>query len=340
MAKVSKTINLVGKESAKETLNLIDRDLKKYKQDIDKILGKLQRWDRRLSNENKELYLKEAYIKIMEFRTYLLGEDNRIQYRLYIRDDKNNDLTSVQIVNINEEQLMSIVNRDGTSLRLKRNLDAVKKEQYQDFKRQQVFNKHMGNISKGLEHPSRSPNNYVVTQGVIEKYAKTKQYGKNGKLLAIGLSNLAYQEDNKAGKSAYTLKLFNRGWIYQAFDATVEEFDQKTTGFSENVSLDEFHKKYFTESLDYDNVVGFKGGDVGLTQIKANMAALMSKTTLIKYLKIIQNALDMKIKGVNVNSEEELANYLLSHFMTGKIEKIQINYAIQQIDNAIKNLTN
>lgn len=337
MAKNNKIMNQVGEYFTEETLNLINKDLIKYKQEINIILGKLQRWDKRLSATNKELYLKEAYIKIMEFRTYLLGKDNEIQYRLYIRDNKNDDLTKAQIVNINEEQLMTVVNRDRTSLRLKQNLDLVKQEQYNDFKRQQVFNKHMGNISRGLEHPSKSPSNYVVTQEVISKYAETKQYGKDGKLLAIGLPNLAYQEDTKAGKSAYTLKLFNRGWIYQAFDATTEAFDKEKKGFSEIVTLDEFHKKYFTESLDYDNIVGFKGGDVGLAQIKANMAALMSKTTLIKYLKIIQEALDIKIKGKDTNLEE-LTQYLLSHF-TENIDEAAMSYAKSQLEDMVKKLT-
>lgn len=328
----------VGESLAKDTLTSIDTNLIKYKEDLDIVLGKLQRWNRRLSNENKELYLKEAYKKIMEFRTYLLGQNNAIQYRLYIKGDKNEDLTDVQIVNINEQQLMTVVNRDRTSLRLKQNLDAVKDEQYNDFKRQQVFNKHMGNIARGLEHPSRSSTNYVVTQDVIKRYATAHKTGADGNALAIGLPNLAYQEDTKTGKSAYTLKLFNRGWIYQAFDATVEDFDEQKRDL-EIITLDEFHKKYFTESLNYDNVVGFKGGDVGLAQIKANMAALMSKTTLVKYLKIIQDALNMKIRGESA-SMEELSKYLVSQFKETDIDSTVEKYVTKQLENLFAKLTN
>lgn len=334
-----KIIQQAGENFAEETLSLIDIDLSHYKRDIDEILGKLKRWNSRLSSSNKELYLKEAYQKIMEFRTYLLGKENEIQYRLYIRGDNGDDLTDVQIVNLNEKQLMTIVNRDRTSLRLKQNLDAVKNEQYNDFKRQQIFNKHMGNISTGLEHPSRSPNNYVVTQDVIKRYAKIHKRDVDGNLLAIGLPNLAYQDDTTKGKSAYTLKLFNRGWIYQAFDATVEDFDANGQNL-EIVTLDDFHKKYFTDSLNYDNVVGFKGGDVGLAQIKANAAALMSKTTLVKYLTIIQDALNQKIKGQDSKSSEELTKYLVSQFKEGEIEDSVYNYATKQIQNLTTKLTN
>ena len=323
---MARTKNIVSQSAdsfAEDTLSFINRDLIKYREDISIILSKLERWDKRLSSFNKELYLKEAYAKIMEFRTFLLGRSNQIQYRLYIKNDKGEDLTNVQIVNINEQQLMTVVNRDRASLRLKQNLDAVKEEQNKDFKRQEIFNKHMGNIQRGFEHPSRSPKNYVVTRDVIDKYSNNKNF----------LSNIAFLEGNKIIK----LKLFNRGWIYQAFDATVESFEEEKQDLN-IVTLNSFHKKYFTESLGYDNIVGFKGGDVGLVQIKANMAALMSKTTLIKYLKIIQDALDMKIKGQET-SINELSNYLVSQFKKGEIDEALNEYATKKITDLLSNLT-
>ena len=334
-------LDSVGSVFAKETLNLQREKFKVFKTDINDIIINLEKWSN-MSGKDKEYYLKAAYVKIMEFRSEILGINNKIQYRLYIRSDGNN-LSDVQIVNVNEEQLMSVVNRDRTSLRLKQNLDAVKQEQFNDFRRQRIFNTHMKNIEKGLEHPKRSPKNYVVTQEVIAKYAKEHKIGPNGQLLAIGLHNLAFQDDTVKGKSAYTLKLFNKGWIYQAFDETVETLDRKKNGLSESVSLDEFHKEYFTESLNYDNVVGFKGGDVGLAQIKANMASLMSKTTLLKYLKIINNILNFKTsENGNIATNQELKEYIISNFINTKTDIISnnLNKIIDiEIEEVLKNLT-
>ena len=87
-------------------------------------------------------------------------------------------------------------------------------------------------------------------------------------------------------------------------------------------------------------MVVFKGGDVGLTQIKANAAALMSKTTLVKYLTIIQDALNQKIKGQDSKSSEELTKYLISQFKEGEIEDSVYNYAAKQIQNLTTKLTN
>lgn len=324
-----KIIKQIGENFAEETLSLINIDLNRYKQDIDEILGKLKRWNKRLSNVNKELYLKEAYQKIMEFRTFLLGKENEIQYRLYIRDKKEDDLAKVQIINLNEKQLMKVVGRDRDSLRLRQNLQLAIDDQAKDFKRQQIFNTHMENIKTGFEHPSGSPSNYVVTKNVINLYFENKKF----------LNNIAYLQDT--GEIA-RLKLFNRGWIYQAFDSTVEDLDSQNYDLNEDTAIIKqlFHKHYFTESLSYDNLVGFKGGDVGLTQIKANAAALMSKTTLVKYLTIIQDALNQKIKGQDSKSSEELTKYLVSQFKEGEIEDSVYNYAAKQIQNLTAKLTN
>lgn len=335
-------INQSSSYYTEDTNKFLQLDLHKYQKEIQKLLHNLERWNRRTSGEKKEMDLKLAYMKIMEFRNYMLGENNQIQYRLYIRSDEN--LSGVNIVNISEKELMSVVNRDRTSLRLKQNLDAVQQEQYKDLYRQNIANKHMINIQSGLEHPSRSPQNYIAAQSVIKKYAKEHRKGPDGRFLAIGLNNLAYQDDTIKGKSAYTLKLFNRGWIYQAFDETIERIDFQRKGFSEEVSLDEFHKVYFTESLNYDNLVGFKGGDVGLAQIKANMASIMSKTTLIKYLKIIDNILSIKItEDGSPVSKDELKQYIISSFTDTQHDTIgeTLDKIIDiKVNKIIKSLTN
>jgi hypothetical protein len=53
----------------------------------------------------------------MKFRTFLLGEDQTIKYRIYLRSE---NLDDVRIVDIPEEELMKHVERSGNTLRLKR----------------------------------------------------------------------------------------------------------------------------------------------------------------------------------------------------------------------------
>ena len=300
----------IAQDFASETKNFLDLNIQEEIILVKEILLKLNSWNSNTSGQEKESNLKDAYSKIMEFRTLILGSTSEIMYRIYIRGDIE-DINNAQIVTIKEKDLMKIVGRDRSSLRLKQNLDIILAEQNKDSKRQAIFNKHFSNISKGLEHPSRSPKNYVVTQEVIKKYGSGLQ-DRQGNYLAWGLNNLAYQTPSKKGKSAFTLKLFNRGWIYQAFDMTTEEMIKNGDDFNATTSYEKFHRLYFTKNLDYDNVVGFKGGDVGLMQIKSNMASLMSKTTLVKYLQIILDILTLD----GFNDKTSLINFIKDKFTT------------------------
>lgn len=310
---------------ADNTITSIAFDLNNYSKNINTALDQLKSWNSSLNSAEKEYWLKDAYTKIMDFRNYLLGNNNTIFYRLYIRDKGAGDDLKATIVTLNEQQLMDLVNRDRSSLRLKQNLEAAITEETQDLKRQAIFKMHIDNIQNGFEHPSNSPQHFVVTNKVRQKYAKNLQF----------LNNIAFlNSDNTIRR----LKLFNRGWIYQAFDATVEAFDQKEDLMT--VSKPRFHRKYFTEELKFDNTVGFKGGDVGLAQIKANMAALMSRKTLIKYLTIIKDALEQKKQGEKV-SAEVLTDYLLSQFKENNIDEELKNNVIEKVDKLFKaSLTN
>lgn len=325
-------LNNAGDFFTNDSGNLININLIQYREQLNTVLKGLLNWNRYTNKANKEALLKNAYITIMQFRTYLLGSNNQIFYRLYIRNEK---LNTVSIVNLSEQQLMEFVTRDRTSLRLKQNLNAAINDTTQDSYRQAIFNKHHDNIMQGFETATNSTMKvYVVTKEVINKYdGETSEKVKN----------LVFQKAySKKGPYPYTRRIFNRGWIYQAFDETIENL-----GNDNNQLMDEsiFHQYYFTEALKYDNVVGFKGGDVGLAQIKANMASIMNKNTLIKYLKIINNILNLKIQEnqSGTSSKEELKQYIISNFtqLNGTAIDASINDSIDSaIDKIVQYLTN
>ena len=245
------------------------------------------------SRKNLTPHMKTAYSTIMGMRSLLLGSQENISYRLYIR---NGDMSNVRVVDISEDQLMSMVERSENTLRLKKTLNDIDSS-YNNTEIQKLFDQHFANIQRSLKHISG--NNFAVPVGRISDLVSGPE----------GVGNLYWQTNNTRGKSAYTPKLFNRGWIYQAFDATINSLYKKSLDF-ESVSSQSFRHEYFMNQLKYDNVIGFKGGDVGLNQIKSNMASLMSITTLISYLKILEEILTPE----NYNNKAELKQKILISF--------------------------
>ena len=269
------------------------------------------------NRNNLTANMKIAYLTIMKFRTLLLGESSTINYRLYIR---GSSLDKVRVIDIPESKIMSLVERSGDSLRLRRTfgeIDAI----YNNTEVQALFDQHFKNISNSFKHISG--NNYVVPFSNVRDIISTR----------VGQSNLYWQDqDGPRGKSAYTPKFFNRGWIYQAFDATINDLYKDQ---SEEISISQFRYAYFTKHLAYDNVIGFKGGDVGLNQIKSNMANLINITSLINYLEIIDNILN----PINFQNSLQLSEYIKSKFTTQENLSVDIaNYTDQIADKLFQTL--
>lgn len=267
----------------------LKQDLNNLKQDL--ILAKSYK-----NRDNLTANMKKAYTMIMKFRSFLLGENQTINYRIYLRSDS---LNSVRVIDVPEEELMKHIERSGNTLRLKRTLDNIE-QTFNNSKVQKLFDEHFQSISHSLKHISG--NNFVVPFNNVKDVIKSR----------VGVDNLYWQTDNGRGKSAYTPKKFNRGWIYQAFDSTVNElYDNKQ---QKEISKEQFRFSYFTKHLAYDNVKGFKGGDVGLTQIKSNMAQLINITTLINYLDIINTILTPEA----FSNSQELSSYIQQNFTNQK----------------------
>lgn len=256
--------------------------------------------------------MKNAYMLIMKFRSFLLGENQTISYRIYLRSDF---LNSVRVVDLSEEQIMKYVERDRDSLRLKKTLDNIE-QSFNNSEIQSLFDKHFQSISRSLKH--LSGNSFVVPFNNVKDVVKSR----------VDRSNLYWQEKNgEQGKSAYSPKKFNRGWIYQAFDATLNEFYNNGVEKKQFVEK-QFRSRYFNHHLDYDNVKGFKGGDVGLMQIKSNMANIINITTLINYLNIINKILTKK----SFLNSQDLSIYIKQNFMN---EKETITEDVSKIVNSI-----
>lgn len=266
-----------------------------------------------MMRKNLTPMMKNAYQIIMQFRTAMLGKAEEVTYRIYIRGE---DETQVSVVDISESDLLKVVERSENTLRLKRDLEKIDKV-FQNNSIQQIFEKHFKNVWRSFKHIKG--NNFVVPiKNIPDIYSQ-----------AEGASNLYWQTDNGRGKSAYTPKMFNRGWIYQAFDSTANNLYENISSEDVNkVSLPTFRYAYFTKHLVYDNVVGFKGGDVGLNQIKTNMANLMSITTLKTYIKDILSILTPN----QYNNPKALSDFIKEKFLEENTDKKQ-----NQVINSVLN---
>lgn len=267
--------------------------------------------DKKLEEE-----LKKSYELIMAVRTYFLGKDQEIQYKIYYR---SGELNEVKIYTLTESELMNLVYRDKTTLRLPGVLSKEKLNKLKhDTKAEDAFKKHFDVINK-FRHPGRSKTNYIINKEIESKYGKKER----------AYAWQPNEGNGKRGRSAYSFKLFNRGWIYQAFDATINKYGTQLN----SISSEEFQREYFLNQLKYDNVKGFKGGDVGLNQIKTNSANLMSATTLINYLEELESFFREIQQSADVKQAQEKIQEL---FLNGDENTTdQIN---QHIDNVINNL--
>lgn len=253
--------------------------------------------------------MKQTYTTIMKIRTSLLGDKSAIKYRLYMRTGSN--LNTVKVVEIPEEQLMNYVERNGVDLRLKKwTHEALQLES--NRKIEEEISKHIENIQNSLKLISN--NNYVVPFNKVRDIFNSR----------VGVDNLYWQTIGERGKSKYSPKMFNRGWIYQALDATIADKNYGKPEFN-------FRETYFKEYLKYDNLKGFKGGDVGLYQIKSNGAQLISIITLINYLKNIKKIVE-SLK--NKEKVEDIKNLIKQYFMDADQP---INNELEEyIDNQVK----
>lgn len=264
-----------------------------------------------------EISLK-AYELVMIFRQFLTGEE--VVYQLYIRGEDMND---VRVVTLTGEEMMEYIERNGDTLRLKKNLDTIDQMKNND-KVQKIFDKHFEQVSRSF-HKIKD-NNFVVP---IDEISDIASHPKER-------PNLYWQEINgPRGKSAYTPKMFNRGRIYEAFAGTAFDIYGKNYVYKAGVDATTFRRQFFINNLVSDNVKGFKGGDVGLSQIKATCAELMNLNTIRNYLIII----DQILSPENWENKKRLKEFIKSEFTDTSKKKLSsginksINKSVKQLFN-------
>lgn len=290
-------------------------------QKIEQLLNKLE-----IAKHNKQQrgnltsIMKTAYLTIMKVRTLLLGDPNTIiSYRFYITSNKDK---SVKVVDISEKQLMDFIQRDRNKLRLKKTLDSLL-ENSKNIQRNQEVEKlleiHQEMIMKSLKSID-GKTNYVVPKKLIADLGSKNEIRTKG--------NLYWQElQGNVGKSAYTPKIFNRGWVMQAFDQTFEDLYWSNPEKLDNpIEETLFRKYFFFKNLTHDSVSGFKGGDVLNRQIKSNLAELVNITHLIKYLTILKDILSGSIKD-----KTTLAHIIANNFSSTGDLSDPINKNIENV---------
>ena len=304
-----------SKEVVQQNINLLRSQIKTLINIINLAFTKDKRT---LIRQNYTEISLKAYELVMIFRKFLTGEE--VVYQLYIRGDNMND---ARVVTLTGEEMMEYVERNGDTLRLKKNLDTIDQMKNND-KVQRIFDKHFEQISKSF-HMIKD-NNFVVPIDEIPDVASHPSERPN-----------LYWQDLKGprGKSAYTPKMFNRGRIYEAFAGTAFDLYGKNYTYKEGVDAVTFRRQFFINNLVSDNVKGFKGGDVGLSQVKATCAELMNLNTIRNYLIII----DQILSPENWENKKRLKEFIKSEFTDTTKKKLPSSIN-RTINKSVKNLFN
>ena len=229
--------------------------------------------------------IQNAYRVIMAAREYFTGEN--IGYRIYYASS-NSELSfskPVSIYNLNEEDILNLTTLEGTALRLKSTFTEALKEKEHNQEREAIFEKHWNDVFNQLKK---------------SKYTKQTTY------YVIKPTYLKYYKQNPSlTHSSGRYATFNRGNLYEAFDATSQDVYSEIENIKESIDslynekYIHFEQKYFGQYLKHDQVKGFQTGDVGLIQIKARRAQLIEIGTLKKYLRDILNILDTSNNSIN-----------------------------------------
>lgn len=264
--------------------------------------------------------LQNAYRAIMAAREFFTKET--IQYRIYY--SSSNSVSSinknVSIFELTEEDILNLTTLEGTALRLKSSFTKALNNKNHNDEREAIFDKHWNDIfSQMVQAEWTKQTVYRVTESIYLKYKKNK-----------GLTD-------SSGKRYAT---FNRGNLYESFDATAEDVYKNINDVKNSINslynktALRFEKKYFGQYLKHDQVKGFQTGDIGLIQLKARRAQLIELSTLKNYLAEIINILDL---SANLNNKQKLTKKVKTLFTDPEIKKLkptvqqQISYTVDQL---------
>lgn len=314
---------IIAKDLSEETLNILKKDLKSQKKLIKEIYKQLNGIsESKKNNQNYTFILKNAYKVIMAAREFFTNE--QITYRIYYSSSAGDKSISkkVDIYELNEDEILNLAFAEGTTLRLRGSFTKALKNAEHNLEREAIFEKHWQDIFNQLVRARWSKQAvYHVSRNIYIKYHKQNPNLKNS-------ANQRYAT-------------FNRGNLYESFDATSEDIYSKTDNILEQInSLYNqnrmlFEKKYFGQYLKHDTIKGFQTGDVGLVQIKARRAQIIEISTLKKYLKEILDILELSDNQIN---QEKIIQKIKENFTNPEIKELEPELEKHIIEIAEKTL--
>ena len=308
--------NDITKDFSIDSINLIKQDLIKYKQVFIDLLAGLEFVSG--TKVDHASIMRNAYRVIMAAREYFTGQEP-IVYRIYYAANNRSSSfnKNVGIYELTEEELLNLTTKEGSALRLKASFTKALEERMKQTEREAIFDNHWMTVYNGLQEVKAKQTAYVVHKFIFEMY-----YQKNPGLYLVD------------SEYPYKYATFNRGNIYESFDATVEVlYKDKVKSVGENM----FQDRYFGVELRHDQVKGFQTGDIGSYQLKARHAQLIEANTLKLYLKDIililsdSNLTSDKIYEIIKKDFTDPEKESLDPALNEHIEQISINLVKETI---------
>ena len=285
-ASLDSVFNDITKDFSEDSVKLIKDDLIKYRQVFVDLLEGLE-FVSGTKKDNASI-MRNAYRLIMAAREYFTGQEPIIYRIYYATNNKASSFhKSVGIYELTEEQLLDLTTKEGSALRLKASFTKALEEKMRQAEREQIFDQHWETIYNGLVEVKARQTAYRVHKFIFDMY-----YLKNPGLYLVD--------------QPYKYATFNRGNIYESFDATVEALYQDRTSAIQD---SKFQDRYFGVELRHDQVKGFQTGDIGSYQLKARHAQLIEANTLKLYLKDI-----ISILSDNTLSSDKIYSIIKKNF--------------------------
>lgn len=199
------------------------------------------------NDREQRLLLLQAYEKIQQLREYLTGET--LSYHLYAttKDGRIYQTTIPQEGKALED--FFILGKREISLRV-----SQVKKMVEDDKKAEKLQKQWNQIRGWFVHPTAG------------SYANSLWISQKRQILRR-------RDANPPPPKKGSTQVFNLGHLIEALDAANAQIPPENN-----------FENLFYQALEYDSVSGFKGGDNGMVQVKANAARLMRYSSIMNAL--------------------------------------------------------
>lgn len=273
----------------------------------------------------EKMLLFEAYEIIQIIRMKLTGQ--HLNYRLYITTDGDDVNATAQYIDIANTvdlfQYLGLNSKEISITASKVQAEIKKRENIpQDYQRQ-WFEAKYATVLNYFRHPDNGEQKETF--------------------FVLKIPTVFPQPPHPRKKSNNQNVVYTRGHIIEALDSTYRQYyspllEPNQSDESEFITL-------FGQELGYDNVSGFKGGDIAMTQIKANKARLMRYTSIMnainKILVIYDLIANPSSKGILMSVISKKIHQLYSNSRArnevSKISDTMIDNFVNKILTELKN---